>query len=96
MCPGNLLTNFVLSRVEDSEGLGSCAKGLLALEERGKWDNETVTKIMESCVWLYTSNRWLVLSATQAPREHLPLAAVQAAERTIPHLTTCRHLDGKI
>ncbi|KAF2648340.1 ARM repeat-containing protein [Lophiostoma macrostomum CBS 122681] len=44
----NLLTNFVLSRVEDSEGLGSCAKGLLALEERGKWDNETVTKIMES------------------------------------------------
>jgi DNA repair/transcription protein MET18/MMS19 len=59
MSSGNLLTNFVLSRVEDSEGLGACARGLISLEERGKWDNETVIKVMEACVWLYTlSTGW--------------------------------------
>ncbi|PSN63020.1 ARM repeat-containing protein [Corynespora cassiicola Philippines] len=44
----NLLCDFVLSRIEDSDGLGSCAKALLALEERGKWDNDRVNNIMES------------------------------------------------
>ena len=45
---GNLLCDFVLSRLEDSEGLGSCAKALIALEERGKWDNEKVQETMET------------------------------------------------
>ncbi|KAF2187104.1 MMS19 nucleotide excision repair protein-like protein [Zopfia rhizophila CBS 207.26] len=45
----NLLCEFVLSRIEnDVDGLGSCAKGLLALEELGKWDNGRVTKIVET------------------------------------------------
>ncbi|CAN9135905.1 unnamed protein product [Alternaria alternata] len=30
---GNLLCDFILSRTEDNEGLGSCAKALSALEE---------------------------------------------------------------
>lgn len=43
----NLLCDFILSRVQDdTEGIGSCARGLLALEERGKWDQETTAKIM--------------------------------------------------
>ncbi|KAF2277532.1 MMS19 nucleotide excision repair protein-like protein [Westerdykella ornata] len=44
----NLLCDFVLSRIEDRGSLGSCARALIALEERGKWENERVTKIMES------------------------------------------------
>ncbi|KAF1996817.1 MMS19 nucleotide excision repair protein-like protein [Amniculicola lignicola CBS 123094] len=44
----NLLCDFTLSRLEDSEGLGSCAKALTALEERGKWDHERVQKIVET------------------------------------------------
>ncbi|KAF2786351.1 MMS19 nucleotide excision repair protein-like protein [Melanomma pulvis-pyrius CBS 109.77] len=44
----NLLCDFILSRIEDSEGLGSCARALLALEELGKWDNEKVVKIMDT------------------------------------------------
>ncbi|KAJ4406667.1 hypothetical protein N0V91_004357 [Didymella pomorum] len=44
----NLLTDFVLSRTEDSEGLGSCAKALLALEELGKWDDGRVVAIVEA------------------------------------------------
>ncbi|KAH7123710.1 MMS19 nucleotide excision repair protein-like protein [Dendryphion nanum] len=44
----NLLCDFVLSRVEDSEGLGSCAKALAALEERGKWDNDRAVRIIET------------------------------------------------
>lgn len=44
----NLLGDFILSRItDDREGLGSCAKGLLALEERGKWENERAVNIME-------------------------------------------------
>ncbi|OCL11928.1 MMS19 nucleotide excision repair protein-like protein [Glonium stellatum] len=44
----NLLGDFILSRIaDDREGLGSCAKGLLALEERGKWENERAANIME-------------------------------------------------
>ncbi|CBX95733.1 hypothetical protein IAQ61_004566 [Plenodomus lingam] len=44
----NLLCDFTLSRTEDNEGLGSCAKALLALEELGKWDDERVVAIMEA------------------------------------------------
>lgn len=44
----NLLCDFVLSRTEDSEGLGSCAKALLALDELGKWDDGRVVSIVEA------------------------------------------------
>jgi DNA repair/transcription protein MET18/MMS19 len=45
----DLLCEFILSRVvDDAAGIGSCAKGLMALEELGKWDNEKVVKIMET------------------------------------------------
>ncbi|KAF2442495.1 ARM repeat-containing protein [Karstenula rhodostoma CBS 690.94] len=44
----NLLCDFVLSRTEDGDGIGSCAKALLALEERGKWDGERAQTIMET------------------------------------------------
>jgi len=47
---GNLLCDFVLSRLEDSEGVGSCAKALIALEERGKWDNDRVATVMNAFV----------------------------------------------
>ncbi|KAK5171553.1 hypothetical protein LTR04_001809 [Oleoguttula sp. CCFEE 6159] len=44
-----LLCDFVLSRIaDDSEGISSCAKALLALEERGKWDHETAAKILNT------------------------------------------------
>lgn len=47
----NLLGDFILSRIaDDREGLGSCAKGLLALEERGKWGSERATNIMEMLI----------------------------------------------
>lgn len=46
---GNLLCDFILSRIEDSEGgLGSCAKALIALEERGKWDPSRVQTIINA------------------------------------------------
>ncbi|KAI8940447.1 hypothetical protein NX059_004133 [Plenodomus lindquistii] len=44
----NLLCDFTLSRTEDNEGLGSCAKALLALEELGKWDDQRVVDIVEA------------------------------------------------
>jgi DNA repair/transcription protein MET18/MMS19 len=44
----NLLCDFVLSRTEDTEGVGSCAKALLALEELGKWDDGRVVTILEA------------------------------------------------
>ncbi|KAF2847670.1 MMS19 nucleotide excision repair protein-like protein [Plenodomus tracheiphilus IPT5] len=44
----NLLCDFTLSRTEDSEGLGSCAKALLALEELGKWDDQRAVDIVEA------------------------------------------------
>jgi DNA repair/transcription protein MET18/MMS19 len=44
----NLLCDFTLSRTEDNEGLGSCAKALLALEELGKWDDPKVVSIVEA------------------------------------------------
>lgn len=48
-----LLCDFILSRVkDDSEGAGACAKALIALEERGKWDADTAGDIMETLVIL--------------------------------------------
>ncbi|KAF2200407.1 MMS19 nucleotide excision repair protein-like protein [Delitschia confertaspora ATCC 74209] len=45
----NLLCDFILSRItDDTEGLGACTKGLLALEKLGKWDDERVGNIMET------------------------------------------------
>ena len=45
----SLLSDFILSRTQDdTEGIGSCARGLMALEERGKWDPSTVQNIMNS------------------------------------------------
>lgn len=44
----NLLCDFVLSRTEDSVGLGSCAKTLLALGELGKWDDQRAVDIVEA------------------------------------------------
>ncbi|CAE7202912.1 hypothetical protein PTNB73_05635 [Pyrenophora teres f. teres] len=44
----NLLCDFTVSRTEDSEGLGSCATALLALENLGKWDDQRVISIVES------------------------------------------------
>jgi DNA repair/transcription protein MET18/MMS19 len=44
----NLLCDFTLSRTEDNEGLGSCAKALLALEELGKWEDQKVVSIVEA------------------------------------------------
>lgn len=47
----NLLCDFILSRVQDdTEGIGSCARGLLALEELGKWDQETASTITTTFV----------------------------------------------
>jgi DNA repair/transcription protein MET18/MMS19 len=44
---GNLLSEFVLSRItDDAEGIGSCAKALLALEELGQWDQSRAAKVM--------------------------------------------------
>ncbi|KAF1842703.1 ARM repeat-containing protein [Cucurbitaria berberidis CBS 394.84] len=44
----NLLCDFILSRTEDNEGLGSSAKALLALEELAKWDDQRVVSIVEA------------------------------------------------
>ncbi|KAF2750912.1 MMS19 nucleotide excision repair protein-like protein [Sporormia fimetaria CBS 119925] len=44
----NVLCDFVLSRIEDSAGLGYCARALAALEERGKWDNDRVKTVVET------------------------------------------------
>lgn len=51
----SLLCDFILSRVQDdNEGTGSCARALIALEEKGKWDQETAAKVMTTSVlhWL--------------------------------------------
>ncbi|KAH7379206.1 MMS19 nucleotide excision repair protein-like protein [Phaeosphaeria sp. MPI-PUGE-AT-0046c] len=44
----NLLCDFTLSRIDDNEGLGSCAKVLQALEELGRWDDVRVVGIVEA------------------------------------------------
>lgn len=42
-----LLCDFCLSRVQDdTKGTGHCARALMALEERGKWDQDTARRIM--------------------------------------------------
>ncbi|KAF2674221.1 ARM repeat-containing protein [Microthyrium microscopicum] len=44
-----LLLDFVISRIEDREvGIGSCAKALLALENRGQWDSARAAQVMTS------------------------------------------------
>lgn len=44
-----LLCDFILGRLEgDVEGVGASARALLALEERGKWDPETVQRVMQT------------------------------------------------
>lgn len=46
-----LLCDFVLGRIEgDVAGIGSSARALLALEERGKWDASTAQKVMSTFV----------------------------------------------
>lgn len=47
----NLLCGFILSRIQDdTEGTGLCAKALMALEERGKWDQDTVQNVTNAYV----------------------------------------------
>lgn len=86
----------MLARLEDSEGLGSCAKGLIALEERGKWDSERAKKIVETYAYPSVGCRLVSCLSVQAPRTHPPPQPVPAAERTIPRLTAYRHIDGEI
>jgi DNA repair/transcription protein MET18/MMS19 len=44
-----LLCDFILSRVEsDNEGIGACARALIALEARGKWDTELSQKVVKT------------------------------------------------
>lgn len=46
-----LLCDFVIGRIEgDVEGIGSSARALLALEERGKWDSATAQNIMKTFI----------------------------------------------
>lgn len=41
-----LLCDFVLGRIDgDLEGIGSSARALIALEDRGKWDEQTTQKV---------------------------------------------------
>jgi hypothetical protein len=48
---GALLLEFVTSRIEDREvGIGSGAKALLALEERGKWTDVVARRVLLSYV----------------------------------------------
>lgn len=48
---GNLLCDFILSRIaDDNEGIGSSAKALMALEERGAWEKERAATILSSLV----------------------------------------------
>lgn len=45
------MLDFVLSRLEDHDvGVGLCGKALLALEERGKWDQSQVEKVVSRYV----------------------------------------------
>lgn len=47
----NLLCGFILTRItDDSEGAGHCARGLMALERLGKWDQDTAANIANTCV----------------------------------------------
>ncbi|KAF9633220.1 putative dna repair transcription protein [Lasiodiplodia theobromae] len=47
----NLLCDFILSRIaDDNEGIGSSAKALMALEERGAWEKERAATVLSSLV----------------------------------------------
>ncbi|KAF4553608.1 Dos2-interacting transcription regulator of RNA-Pol-II-like protein [Elsinoe fawcettii] len=59
-----LLTEFILSRMEDdSDGTPACARALTALEKLGKWDAETVKKIVSTIVLSTQSLRQFKLQA---------------------------------
>lgn len=46
---GELINDFVLSRITNgAEGLGHCARALLALEKLGSFDDERVGKIIDT------------------------------------------------
>ena len=46
-----LLCDFILGRIEgDVEGVGASARALIALEGLGKWDPETVQKVMRTFI----------------------------------------------
>lgn len=48
---GELLNDFILSRIANGvEGLAHCATGLSALESLGRFDQERVVKIVDTCV----------------------------------------------
>lgn len=50
---GSLLADFITSRFSDpSGGIGATAKALLALEERGRWDAEKVSNIVNGQVFI--------------------------------------------
>lgn len=47
----SLLTDFILSRIrDDSDGTAACAKALVALERLGKWDSESVGKVVSTLI----------------------------------------------
>jgi DNA repair/transcription protein MET18/MMS19 len=49
MSVGNLLSEFVLSRMaDDNEGIGAGARALSALEELGQWDQTRAAKVMST------------------------------------------------
>jgi hypothetical protein len=53
--PGSLLSEFIVSRFSDpSGGVGTSAKALLALEERGPWESEKAANIVRR----YMSSRF--------------------------------------
>lgn len=45
------MCDFILSRIaDDNEGIGSSAKALMALEERGAWEKERAATVLSSLV----------------------------------------------
>ncbi|KAF2109339.1 RNAPII transcription regulator C-terminal-domain-containing protein [Lophiotrema nucula] len=100
----NLLCDFLLSRLDDSEGVGFCARALMALEERGKWDDNQVTKIIEALLnnthplqqYRLQSERYSVLrliDALMAKYRH----ALQALHDSTPGFMTrfISYFDGE-
>lgn len=89
----SLLCQFVLSRVRDDiEGTASCANSLIALEERGKWDQDTAAEVAKTCVSLFLRrvplHRWL--TCIQFHRRFSYPQGSQAAERTVCHSSADR------
>ncbi|EMF17640.1 ARM repeat-containing protein [Sphaerulina musiva SO2202] len=63
-----LLTDFILGRIPgDVAGIGASARALLALEERGKWDTETVQKVMRTFLDHTTPLRQFKLQTERFP-----------------------------